>query len=267
MGSAEGNHAKQLLRVERRGTTLTLTLDSPHNRNALSSGLLAALAQALAEAAVEASVRCVVLTATGKVFCAGADLRERLHGPSSEGPTVGGSLPGVLTAIASMPKPVVARVNGHARAGGLGLIAACDLAAAPTWATFALSEVRVGVAPAVIAVPLLRVMGRRAFLRHALTAEPFSAAEAVDSGLLTAAVDDLDRWTAEQVAALAGGGPRALAATKALPAHLEDTTWDEGLRHTASLTDRLFAGPEAAEGMAAFLEKRSPSWAEREAQG
>ena len=249
------------VRTERRGSVVTLILDGPENRNALSADLLGGLEAELARTAGDPSVRAVVLTAAGDVFCSGADLRERLAGPAP--PSAGApSLARVLTALVALPQPVVARVNGHARAGGLGLIACCDLAAAPPWATFALSEVRVGVAPAVISVPLLRVMGRRSFLRRALTGEAFSAPEAVADGLLTAAVDDLDGWVAARLAALERGAPRALASTKELPGLSEGATWAEALRLAEDLSGQLFAGPEAAEGMAAFLEKRAPSWTE-----
>ncbi|MDQ1018443.1 hypothetical protein QFZ43_004992 [Streptomyces afghaniensis] len=124
----------------------TLTLDSPHNRNALSAALVGELADALADAGRDPGVRAVVLTHTGNTFSAGADLKD---------PPPPGALVALLRRIIELPKPVVARVTGHVRAGGLGLLAACDIAAASTDATFAFTEVRIGVAPAVISLPLL----------------------------------------------------------------------------------------------------------------
>ena len=143
------------------------------NRNALSSRLLAELTGVLDRSATTPGSGRSSLTAEGPVFCSGADLTERLADPGAEHRS---TLPDVLDAIVHLPQPVVAEVNGHARAGGLGLIAACDLAVAPASATFAFSEVRVGVTPAIIAVPALRVMTRRSFARYALTGESFSAA-------------------------------------------------------------------------------------------
>jgi methylglutaconyl-CoA hydratase len=248
-----------LVRAERRGPVVTVTLDSPRNRNALSVRLLAELGGALRAVQADPDVRAVVLTGTGTVFCSGADLQERLHPPTGGQPV---SLPEVLSCLADLPQPVVARVNGHVRAGGMGLVAACDLAVAPASATFAFTEVRVGVAPAVIAVPALRVMDRRSLARYALTGEPFGAAEAVTAGLLTATVEDetLDRWVAGAVDGILRSSPSAVAATKALLGELAGQGWAEAMAGARALSEELFVSPAAAEGMAAFLEKRSPSW-------
>ncbi len=247
------------MHVAHRGPVATVTLDSPANRNALSSRLLAELAAALDGVRDDASVRVVVLTGAGPVFCSGADLSERLHPPADAPVTV----PEVLSRITRLPQPVVVRVNGHVRAGGLGLVATGDLAVAPGSATFALTEVRVGVAPAMVAVPVLRVMDRRAFCRFALTGETFGAAEAAASGLLTEAVDDdaVDAWVERAVAALLKGSPAALAATQGLAELVDGVGWDEAMAGAAALSAELFGSPDAAEGMAAFLEKRQPAWA------
>lgn len=252
--------AGTLVRCEREGPIVTVTLDSPSNRNALSRRLLADLASALGGAQADPEVRAVVLTGAGSAFCSGVDLTERLHPPPGDPPA---TLAEVLSAIVSMPQPVVAKVNGHVRAGGMGLVAACDLAAAVSAATFAFSEVRVGVAPAIIAVPALRRMGRRAFERYALTGDVFGAAEAAASGLLNAAVADaseLDEWVGCVVASVLASSPQAVAATKGL-ADLVDRPWDDALAAAEELSDGLFGSDEAAEGMAAFLEKRKPCWA------
>ena len=170
----------------------TLTLDSPGNRNALSARLLAQLEQALRDATSDPEVRAVVLTGAGTVFCSGADLSER-------GTAAPNRMPAILTSIVESPVPVIARVNGHARAGGIGLIAAADMAVAAEAATFAFTEVRVGVAPAMILVPALRVVDHRFLARTTLTGERFSASEAAAAGLLTAVTPDetaLDAWVA-----------------------------------------------------------------------
>lgn len=248
-----------LVRQARQGAVVTLTLDSPANRNALSRRLLAELATGLAETQADPDVRVVVLTGAGSTFCSGVDLTERLHPPPGVPPA---TLPEVLASIVAMPQPVVARVNGHVRAGGMGLVCACDLAAAADGATFAFSEVRVGVAPAVIAVPALRRMGRRSFDRYALTGDVFDARAAAAGGVLSAAVrdvDELDSWVDDVVASLLRCAPAAVAATKGL-ADLVARPWDEALDAAAELSEGLFGAAEAAEGMAAFLEKRAPSW-------
>ena len=238
------------------GGIRTVTLDSPANRNALSSRLLHELERALRDATRDSEVRAVVLTATGTVFCSGADLSER-------GTAAPNLMPDILTTVVQSPVPVIARVNGHARAGGLGLIAACDMAAAPESATFAFTEVRVGVAPAMILVPALRVMDHR-FLAHAtLTGERFGAREAAAAGLLSAVTEDeasLDTWVEERTKSIRQGAPGAIRATKELVRTMSSRGWSDGLAEAAAVSAELFAGAEAAEGMEAFLQKRRPSW-------
>src|SRR5438105_6067818 len=161
--------APLVIRAHERGIT-TLTLDSPHNRNALSARLVAELHQALAEAAADDAVRAVVLTHTGTTFCAGADLSEATAGTATDGPL---GLARLLRALVELPLPVVARVTGHVRAGGLGLLGACDLSVAGPDATFAFTEARLGLAPAVISLPLLPRLDARAAARYYLTGETF----------------------------------------------------------------------------------------------
>ena len=172
-------------------------------------------------------------------------------------------MPEILPASCESPVPVVARVNGHARAGGIGLIAAADLAVAPAAATFGFSEVRVGVAPAMILVPALRVVDRRFLARAVLTGEPFTADEAAAAGLLTA-VSTTRR--ARRLGGRPGSRPSASrrpvrsAPPRRCCASLPGRDWAEALEPAAAVSAELFAGDEAAEGMAAFLEKRPPSW-------
>jgi enoyl-CoA hydratase/carnithine racemase len=245
-----------LVGVQHHDGIRTLTLDAPATRNALSANLLDQLASALRDATGDSGVRAVVLTGAGTVFCSGADLSER-------GTAAPNGMPAILTSIVESAVPVIARVNGHARAGGLGLIAAADMAVAAEASTFAFTEVRVGVAPAMILVPAVRVVERRFLARATLTGDRFSAVEAAAAGLLTAVVPDeaaLDAWVAAQADAIRHAAPGAVRATKALLRSLPAQPWPEGLASAAARSAELFAGAEAEEGMAAFLEKRPPSW-------
>ncbi|MCF0087082.1 enoyl-CoA hydratase family protein [Streptomyces jietaisiensis] len=235
-----------------RGIT-TLTLDSPANRNALSAGLVAALDTALAECGADPGVRAVVLTHTGTTFSAGADLREP---PPPE------ALTALLRRIVELPRPVIARVTGHVRAGGLGLLGACDIAAAATTADFAFTEVRVGVAPAVISLPLLPRADPRALALHCLTGDRFDAAEAVRTGLLTLAGEDVDTVLAPVLDGLRRASPQGLAETKRLLTARVRKAFDRDAEALTALTARLFSSPQAREGMTAFLERRDPVWTE-----
>ena len=245
-----------LVGVQQSDGVCTLTLDSPANRNALSARLLEQLDQALRDATADPGVRVVVITGAGPVFCSGADLSER-------GAAAPNRMPAILTRIVESAVPVIARVNGHARAGGLGLIAACDLAAAVAPSTFAFTEVRVGVAPAMILVPALRVMEPRFLTAMTLTGERFDAAQAARAGLLSAVTEDeaaLDAWVAARAQSIAQSAPGAVGVTKALLRTLRTQGWANGLAAAAATSAELFSGPEAAEGMEAFLQKRRPSW-------
>ncbi|MFF8486029.1 enoyl-CoA hydratase family protein [Streptomyces antibioticus] len=239
-----------LARARERGIE-TLALDSPDTRNALSSVLVGALADALADCAADAEVRAVVLTHTGGTFCAGADLRD---------PPDPDAFVGLLRRIVELPLPVVARVTGHVRAGGMGLLAACDITAASTASTFAFTEVRIGVAPAVISLPLLPRTDPRALARHYLTGERFDAAEAARAGLLTAAGDDVDAVLAPVLDGLRRAAPQGLAETKRLLTARVLETFDRDAAQLTALSARLFASPQAREGMTAFLERRDPAW-------
>ncbi|MFG3659296.1 enoyl-CoA hydratase family protein [Streptomyces sp. NPDC047706] len=229
----------------------TLTLDSPANRNALSAALVGELAAALADSGKDTDVRAVVLTHTGNTFCAGADLRD---------PPDPDALVGLLRQIAELPRPVVARVTGHVRAGGLGLLAACDIAVASGAATFAFTEVRIGVAPAVISLPLLPRTDPRALARYYLTGERLDAAEAARIGLLTAAGDDADAVLEPILDGLRRSSPQALAETKRLLTAKVLQTFDRDAAELTALSARMFASADAREGMTAFLERRDPPW-------
>ncbi len=250
-----------LVRTERSGEVATITLDSPANRNALSSGLLTELRESLARALGDAGVRVIVLTGAGPAFCSGADLKESRTSPAAA-PEL---FPKILQLIWDAPKPVVCRVNGSARAGGIGLIAACDIALAAQSATFAFSEVRIGATPAIIAVTCLRRMEPRAAAEYFLTGEAFSAQRAAEIGLLTRAVPEteLDEQVGRYASLLLRGAPGALEATKTVLREAGTLPVADGLARMAELSADRFASREAREGMAAFAEKRDPSWTVR----
>ncbi|GGT36515.1 enoyl-CoA hydratase family protein [Streptomyces purpureus] len=225
----------------------TLTLDAPDSRNALSARLVAELAQALGECGEDPAVRAVVLTHTGGTFSAGADLKA----PPSPYAFVA-----LLRRIVELPKPVVARVAGHVRAGGLGLVGACDVAVATAGSDFALTEARIGVAPAVISLTLLPKVDARAAARYYLTGERFDAAEAVRIGLLTA----LDDAFEPVVDGLRKGSPQGLAESKRLVTARVLATFERDAEDLVQRSASLFASAEAREGMTAFLERRDPAW-------
>jgi methylglutaconyl-CoA hydratase len=239
----------------------TLTLDSPANRNALSSTLIDELLAALDEAERDDAVRVIVLSHTGTVFSAGADLKETAEALAT------GRLPiarlgDVLVAIWESRKPVVARVGGAARAGGLGLIAAADIAICAREATFAFTEVRIGVIPAVISATVLPRLSGRAAAELYLTGEVFDGDRAADIGLVTTAVGgtELDATVAHYTAALVRGAPGALAGAKSLLRRDRPATLRDDIRVLTELSVGYFGSDEGREGIAAFREKRDPRW-------
>ncbi len=243
------------------GHVARLTLDSPHNRNALSTRLVEQLHAGLRDAAADPAVRTVVLGHTGGTFCAGADLSEASDGDPFETTVARGrEMTAVLRAIIESPVPVVAAIDGHVRAGGLGLVGACDIAVAGPRSTFALTEARIGVAPAVISLTLLPKMTPRAAARYYLTGETFTAPTAAEIGLITLAADDLDTAIAGIVADLGRGSPQGLAASKALTTADILARFDRDAEELARESARLFVSEEAHEGMLAFLQKRPPRW-------
>ncbi|WP_236542747.1 enoyl-CoA hydratase-related protein [Spiractinospora alimapuensis] len=242
----------------------TITLNSPERRNALSAAVRIGLARALAAAMADDSVRAVVLTAAGPAFCAGVDLKEvaaeRAGRPADpDAPT----LSELLHGIGQAPKPVVTAVQGPARAGGVGIVAASDIAIAVDSATFAFTEVRIGVVPAVISVPVGRRMHQRPFERYFLTGEVFSAREAADSGLVTETVPDgeLTAATERVVDGLRQAAPAALMATKAAVLGADAAAEVAAYERMGKISTEFFASEDAAEGRAAFQEKRAPRWA------
>jgi methylglutaconyl-CoA hydratase len=251
-----------LVRSTLAGTVATITLNSPADRNALSAGLRRELLAAIDRAVAAPQVRAVVLTHAGPVFCSGMDLREARDPAAAEQGVR--DLIRILTRIWTSPTPIVARLAGAARAGGIGIAAACDLAVAADTATFAFSEVRLGVIPALISAPVLHTVSVRAAHELFLTGEVFDAARAVQIGLLNRAVPpaELDAEVARLVAALLRGAPGALAGIKTLTRAGAGALPARELERLGALSATWFAGAEAREGLAAFRERRDPAWVE-----
>jgi len=258
----------ELVHHESAAGVARITLDSPPNRNALSIALLQQLQEALERALRDPETRVIVLTGTGSVFCSGADLREQRDYNERGGRSpVSGMLVDLLTLVQGAAKPIVARINGHARAGGLGLIGAADIVVSVQEATFGFAEVRIGVVPAVIAVTTLPRLTPRAATELLLTGENFDAARAVEIGLINRAVPgaELDVEVDRYVEMLRLGGPEALAIVKEMIARVRALPVHEAFREMVELSAERFASREAQEGMRAFAEKRPPSWAESRA--
>lgn len=238
-----------------------LTLDSQANRNALSRRLTDQLGAHLAAVAGDDTVRAVVLGHAGTTFCAGADLAESA---AEGGPGAGtGRLVDLLRAMVELPKPLIACIDGAVRGGGIGLVAACDLAVATDASTFAFTEARLGVAPAVISLTVLPRLDGRAAARWFLTGDRFGGAEAAAMGLVTESGAD----TAAMGATLQGWvdsmrrcAPQGLAASKALLTEDLLATFDERAASLAELSTGLFDSDDAREGITAFRQKRSPRW-------
>lgn len=225
-----------------------ITLNSPANRNALSQQLLAHLHSAL-DTAESAQARVVVLGHVPPSFCAGADLKER-----STGAVDSTSFVRAIERLGTMSAPVIAAVDGTVRAGGVGLMAACDLVVVNPSITFAFTEVRIGVAPAIITGPVRARCSWSKLAGPYLTGEVFDAARALDMGLVTHVVDDVHAAVVALSADILRGGPNAVAETKRL---LRDA---HTMTELQALSERLFTSEEGREGMSAFAEKRAPRW-------
>ncbi|PRX47236.1 methylglutaconyl-CoA hydratase [Prauserella shujinwangii] len=252
--------ADELVHYSAEHGVATITLDSPHNRNALSAQLRRELAERLERALGDDTVRVLVLDHTGPVFCAGMDLKEaRGSGAGDQGVN---EFPAILERIWTSPKPVVATLRGPARAGGVGIVAAADIAVAVTDATFAFSEVRIGVIPAIISVTVLPRLAPRAAHELFLTGDTFDAEHAARIGLINAAVpaERLDTEVGRYVRSLALGGPKALAATKQLLQGDSAAAMPERFAAMLATSAEFFAGEEGQEGITAFAEKRKPRW-------
>jgi len=236
------------------GGVATITLDSPSNRNALSRQLLDDLHTSL-DQAEQPGVRVTVLAHTPPVFCAGADLKERSAGDGSAIASSSALMVRAIERLGSENVPTIAAVNGPVRAGGVGLMAACDLVVVAPSVTFAFTEVRIGVAPAIISVPILARCGWSKLAAPFLTGEPFDAATARDMGLVTHVAEDVAATVEMLAAGILAGGPNAVSATRRI---LRGSSPD--MREMQALSESLFNSTEAAEGMRAFAAKSPPAW-------
>ena len=254
------------LTIADHGAVRTITLSRPDVRNAFNDEVIAELKAAFTEVGQAADVRCVVLAAEGPAFCAGADLnwmRRMADYTRDENLADAGQLAAMLRAIYECPKPTIARVQGDVFAGGVGLVAACDMAVSVDTATYCLSEVKLGLIPATISPYVIRAMGARASHRYFLTAERFSAAEAQRIGLVheVVAADALDAKVAELTSALVSASPNAVRACKRLVQDVAEREIDDALvAHTVAGIADIRSSAEGKEGVQSFLQKRKPSW-------
>jgi methylglutaconyl-CoA hydratase len=249
--------------VELRGSALWISLNRPESRNALSADLVAALLGDLCAAMEDPRARAVVLTGNGPAFCAGADLKNRgdMGGKGAGNPFVE-----ILKLVRSGPKPVIAAVNGAAFGGGLGLVAAADIAIGVDSAQMSFSEVRIGAIPAMISVVVLPKLGPHQTMRLFLTGERFDARRALELGLLhrVVAAGELEAAVDAEVREIAKGGPIAVREAKALIRTVERLPEDEAFAFAEKKIAEIFASEEAAEGMRAFAERRPPRWVPKE---
>lgn len=248
----------ELVHVAVGGGIATVTLDSPANRNALSTRLVADLNAALdvAEAAIGTqAARAIVLDHVAPAFCAGADLKERRTGPPDSAPMVR-----AMTRLMDAEVPTIAAVKGPARAGGVGLMSCCDLVVVRSDITFAFTEVRIGVAAAIISVPILRRASGSKLAAAFLTGETFDAAYAREVGLITHVTDDVDAAVAALCDGIRMGAPRAVAESKRMLREVPAMPRVEAFEAMRALSDELFQSADGLEGMTAFAEKRPPRW-------
>ncbi|MEN9559140.1 MAG: hypothetical protein RLZZ502_351 [Pseudomonadota bacterium] len=259
------------LQVEREARgVVTVVLNRADLHNAFSEILIAELTACFSQLGHDPSCRVIILRAEGKSFSAGADLnwmRRAAAQSETQNQAEAMNLANMLHSIAACPKPTIARVQGNAFAGGIGLVSACDMAIAVEAANFCLSEVKLGIIPATISPYVIEAIGPRQARRYFLTAEKFSAAEALRIGLIHAVCADEHAMDASMTALLThllNNGPQAIAASKELIAHVSHAANTPALRtETARRIAQVRATPEGREGVSAFLEKRSPSWVHR----
>ena len=252
------------VKVKTERGVMTATLADVENRNALGFALVEGLLDALEAANASPDVRALVITNEGSTFCAGANLKER-SGVKAPGESRSGrGFEDLLHAIQTSPTPVVGRIDGHVVGGGNGLASALDISIAREDVKFGFTEVRLGVAPAIISVVCLPKMRSGEAMEAFLRGNRFPASKAAELGLINRAVpgDQLDAAVEEVLADLRKGGPNALGFAKRLVYEVPAMEHKEAIQWTTRLSGDLFRGEEAAEGMSAFLGKRKPSWAE-----
>ena len=248
------------------GHCATVTLNRPEVRNAFNDEVIAELAQAFTQLGQDPEVRAIVLAAEGPAFCAGADLnwmRRMADYSHAENLADAAQLAEMLRVIYACPKPTIARIQGDVYAGGMGLVAACDVAVSVDSASYCLSEVKLGLYPATISPYVIRAMGARAAHRYFLTAERFDAVEALRIGFVhaVASADQLDGQVDGLVKALVNASPNAVKECKALLHDVAGRDMDAGLiAHTVEGIATIRASSEGKEGVQSFLQKRKPNW-------
>ena len=256
----------QTLRIATTGHVATVVLNRPEVRNAFNDEVIAELSQAFVQLGEASEVRAIVLMAEGPAFCAGADLnwmRRMADYTRDENIEDAGKLAFMLRAIYECPKPTIARVQGDVYAGGIGLVAACDMAVSVDTANYCLSEVKLGLIPATISPYVIRAMGARAAHRYFLTAERFGAAEALRIGFVHEVVsaEALDAKVGELVSALTSASPNAVRACKKLVMDVAEREINAGLiAATVQGIADIRASDEGKEGVQSFLQKRKPAW-------
>jgi methylglutaconyl-CoA hydratase len=258
----------QTILVSQEGSVVRIALNRPQVHNAFNETMVQELRQAFEAVCRTEGVRVVVLTGQGKSFCAGADLNwmSQVKDYSFEDNLKESkSLAELMYAIYALPVPTIARVNGAAIGGGAGLMAACDLAIAAQTAKFSLSEVKLGLVPAVISPYVIRRVGESACREFFLTGERLTAEKALRFGLINEVVplEDLDEAVQERVTQLQSSGPQALSTCKEILRRVPGMSFEEARAYTAEIIASLRISQEGQEGMSAFLEKRKPGWAEK----
>jgi len=257
---------KVISRIDAAGTA-TVVLNRPDVHNAFDPEMVASLTAVLTKLASDRAVRSVVVCGAGKNFCAGADIghmRESARFSREQNVGSARATARMLHTLCTLDKPTIACVRGAVRGGGVGLVAACDIAIAERGATFRLSEVKLGIIPAMISPYVLSAIGSRMARRYMLSGEEFDATEALRIGLLHQVCEEpaLDARVGELLAELRSSGPNALVAIKRMIPEIARAGIAEGtIEMTAQRIADLRATPEAQEGLAAFLEKRRPQWA------
>ncbi len=240
-----------------------ITLNTPENHNALSQPLCEGLLAAVQRAQADPAARMLVLTGVGKSFCAGADLKGRGGATVEKGASGESPFLRAMRGLWESPKPVIGRIQGNAYGGGLGLIAVCDFAICVDSLRVAFTEVRLGLAPSIVSVFVLRKMALPDASRYFLSGERFSAEEAQRMKLIDQVVpaEGLDAAVERQCEALMACGPKALQEVKQLLRTVPNLSVDEGLAWAQAKNQVLFNSEEGREGMAAFAAKRKPAWA------
>jgi enoyl-CoA hydratase/carnithine racemase len=254
----------QEVRRERRGAALWLTIDREERRNALNEAVLTGLREGVTSARIEDGIRAVVITGAGKVFCAGGDLKPDAQGdPFRVDPAeIENPVVALFRAIAACAVPVIARVNGHALAGGLGVVCACDFAIVAENAKLGTPESRIGLFPMMILPWMLRTIPRRKLLEICVTGEPITAAEALAHGIVNHVVplEKLDEKVEQLIASIVKSSPAAIRMGRRALATMDALPLDASLEYAQRVLPQMARTEDAREGFRAFNEKRVPVW-------